>query len=225
MGSLVHTGLGSSSLVAHVLPYPPPPHANSFVLGPAVINTHTPAAISHRPYPAREPSVLHNNTLKTRSPTPSWCPQQHHHKARCVVTTKARFVAFLGTLPALLNRSGCRATTSRIQPAPPSGAGDGNAANSVATPEPQHAGSQDNGNGKLVLPQLNHLQAAFKRSQVSPLCLPALRTISPLGPAPFCRNAVSRSSSPSNNPNSRPYVNTTLARVVRSSARSKSLRS
>jgi hypothetical protein len=42
MGRLVHTGLGSSSLVAHVLPYPPPPHVNSFVLGPAVINTHTP---------------------------------------------------------------------------------------------------------------------------------------------------------------------------------------
>jgi hypothetical protein len=42
MGRLVHTGLGSSSLVAHVLPYPPPPpHVNSFVLGPAVINTHT----------------------------------------------------------------------------------------------------------------------------------------------------------------------------------------
>jgi hypothetical protein len=40
MGRLVHTGLGSSSLVAHVLPYPPPPHVNSFVLGPAVINTH-----------------------------------------------------------------------------------------------------------------------------------------------------------------------------------------
>jgi hypothetical protein len=39
MGRLVHTGLGSSSLVAHVLPYPPPPHVNSFVLGPAVINT------------------------------------------------------------------------------------------------------------------------------------------------------------------------------------------
>jgi hypothetical protein len=38
MGSLVYTGLDSSSLVAHVLPYP---HANSFVLGPAVINTHT----------------------------------------------------------------------------------------------------------------------------------------------------------------------------------------
>ena len=41
MGRLVHTGLGTSSLVAHVLHYPPPPHANSFVLGPAVINTHT----------------------------------------------------------------------------------------------------------------------------------------------------------------------------------------
>jgi hypothetical protein len=33
--------IGSSSLVAHVLPYPPPPHVNIFVLGPAVINTHT----------------------------------------------------------------------------------------------------------------------------------------------------------------------------------------
>jgi hypothetical protein len=40
MGRLVHTDLGSSSLVAHVLPYPPPPNANSFVLGPAVKNTH-----------------------------------------------------------------------------------------------------------------------------------------------------------------------------------------
>ena len=37
MGRLVHTGLGSSSLVEHVLHYPPPPHANSFVLGTAVI--------------------------------------------------------------------------------------------------------------------------------------------------------------------------------------------
>ena len=34
------TGLGSSSLVAHVVHIPPPPHANSFVLGPAVIKTH-----------------------------------------------------------------------------------------------------------------------------------------------------------------------------------------
>jgi hypothetical protein len=38
MGRLVHTGLGSSSLIAHVPHYP---HANSFIIGPAVINTHT----------------------------------------------------------------------------------------------------------------------------------------------------------------------------------------
>jgi hypothetical protein len=37
-----HTSLSSSSLVAHVLHYPPPPTvANSFVIGTAVINTHT----------------------------------------------------------------------------------------------------------------------------------------------------------------------------------------
>ena len=36
---LFHAGLASSSLVAHVLHYPPP-HANSFVIGPAVIK-HT----------------------------------------------------------------------------------------------------------------------------------------------------------------------------------------
>jgi hypothetical protein len=98
-------------------------------------------------------------------------------------------------LPPLFNRSGCRATISRIQPhgtpplsasssmctrtsystmnadqpaaaqqAPPSDAG-GSAGDN---PQPQPAGSQDNGNGKLVLPQLNRLHEAFKRSQVSP---------------------------------------------------------
>ena len=46
MGSLVHTGLGSSSLVAHVLHYPPPTHANSVVMGTAVINTHIMIACS-----------------------------------------------------------------------------------------------------------------------------------------------------------------------------------
>jgi hypothetical protein len=53
MGSLVHTGLGSSSLAAHVLPYPPPPHVNSFVLGPAVINTLTHTASHTVPFQAR----------------------------------------------------------------------------------------------------------------------------------------------------------------------------
>ena len=41
MSGLIHTGLGSSSLIAHVLHSSPPPPANSFVIGPAVINTHT----------------------------------------------------------------------------------------------------------------------------------------------------------------------------------------
>jgi hypothetical protein len=40
--SLVHTSLCLLYLIAHVLHYPPPPHAHNFVLGTAVINTHTP---------------------------------------------------------------------------------------------------------------------------------------------------------------------------------------
>jgi hypothetical protein len=41
MSRLIHTGLGSSSLIAHVLHSPPPPHTNIFVIGPAVIkHTH-----------------------------------------------------------------------------------------------------------------------------------------------------------------------------------------
>jgi len=41
MSGLIHTGLGLSSLIAHVLHSPPPPPANSFTIGPAVINTHS----------------------------------------------------------------------------------------------------------------------------------------------------------------------------------------
>jgi len=41
MSGLIHTGLGLSSLIAHVLHSPPPPPPNSFIIGPAVINTHT----------------------------------------------------------------------------------------------------------------------------------------------------------------------------------------
>ena len=40
VGRLIHTSLGSQSLVAHVLHYPPPPHTNIFVIGTVVINTH-----------------------------------------------------------------------------------------------------------------------------------------------------------------------------------------
>jgi hypothetical protein len=71
----------------------------------------------------------------------------------------------------LCTRASCRSSTAPIsrphpKPPPPSGAGGGAAANAGANPQPQHAGSQDNGNGKLVLPQLNRLHEAFKRSQV-----------------------------------------------------------
>jgi hypothetical protein len=53
------------------------------------------------------------------------------------------------------------------QPALPSDAGGCAAANAGAHPQP-HAGSQDNCNGKFLLPQLDRLHLAFKRSQVSP---------------------------------------------------------
>ncbi len=52
------------------------------------------------------------------------------------------------------------------QPPPPSAGGNA-AANAGARPQPP-AGSQDNSNGKLLLPQLNRLHEAFKRRQVSP---------------------------------------------------------
>ncbi len=52
------------------------------------------------------------------------------------------------------------------QPPPPS-AGGNTAANAGAHPQPP-AGSQDNSNGNLLLPQLDRLHLAFKRRQVSP---------------------------------------------------------
>jgi len=52
------------------------------------------------------------------------------------------------------------------QPLPPSAGGDA-AANAGAHPQPP-AGSQDNSNGKLLLPHLDRLHLAFKQRQVSP---------------------------------------------------------
>jgi len=49
-------------------------------------------------------------------------------------------------------------------------AGGGAAANTGENSQPQHAGSQDHGNRKLLLPQLNRLHEAFKWSQVPPAC-------------------------------------------------------
>jgi hypothetical protein len=68
----------------------------------------------------------------------------------------------------LLQHSCCTNQQPAVaQPAPPSGAVGSAAANAGANPQPQPTGSQDNCHGKLVLPQLNRLQEAFKRSQVS----------------------------------------------------------
>jgi hypothetical protein len=52
-------------------------------------------------------------------------------------------------------------------PTPAASAGGSAAANAGAHPQPP-AGSQDNSNGKLLLPQLDRLHLAFKRRQVSP---------------------------------------------------------
>ena len=109
-------------------------------------------------------------------------------------TTNARFVAFLGTFACPAQQvslpgtdlqdptswdTPAPCTLARLhedllhnyecndQPAPPPpSAGGGAAANAGAHPQPQHAGSQDDGNGKLVLPQLNCLHEAFKRNQI-----------------------------------------------------------
>jgi hypothetical protein len=66
----------------------------------------------------------------------------------------------------LLQHYDCTDQQAAAQPAPPSAGGNA-AANEGANPQSQPAGSQDNGHGKLVLPQLNRLHEAFKRSQVS----------------------------------------------------------
>ena len=65
----------------------------------------------------------------------------------------------------LLQHYDCTDQPAAAQPAPPSGGSA--AANAGANLQPQPADSQDNGDGKLVLPQLNRLHEAFKRSQVS----------------------------------------------------------
>ena len=67
----------------------------------------------------------------------------------------------------LLQHYDCTDQPAAAQPEPQSGAGGSAAANAGANPQPQPAGSQDNCHGKLVLPQLNCLHEAFKRSQVS----------------------------------------------------------
>jgi hypothetical protein len=55
----------------------------------------------------------------------------------------------------LVQHHDCTDQAAAAQPAPTSGAGGSAAANAGANPQPQPTGSQDNGHGKLVLPQLN----------------------------------------------------------------------
>jgi hypothetical protein len=63
----------------------------------------------------------------------------------------------------LLQQYDCTEQSAVVQPAQPSDAtACGAAANAGAHPQP-HAGSQDHGNGKLLLPQLDCLHLAFKR--------------------------------------------------------------
>ena len=61
----------------------------------------------------------------------------------------------------------CTKQSAVAQPAQPSDAGGGVAANADAHQQP-HAGSQDNCNCKLLLLQLDCLHLAFKLSRVSP---------------------------------------------------------
>ena len=59
----------------------------------------------------------------------------------------------------------CTDQPAAVLPSQP-GAG-GAAAGAGAAQQPQPAGPQDNGDGQLILPQLNRLHEAYKRSQVA----------------------------------------------------------
>ena len=65
---LIHTGLGSSSIIAHVVHSPPPPPANSFVIGPAVINTHTIRSCSNKHTQSDQINALHTQVSDERTP-------------------------------------------------------------------------------------------------------------------------------------------------------------
>jgi hypothetical protein len=78
----------------------------------------------------------------------------------------------------------CTDLQAAAQPPQPSGAGGGAAANAGETPQPQHAGSQDNGNGKPCLPQLS-IHVALKRSQVPPPASSSSQDQQPYRPNPI----------------------------------------
>jgi len=159
--------------------------------------------------------------------------------SRSVCQTTTSRTPQVGLPPPSARSSACTGTSCSSTTAPSSrqwhsprsrpNAGGGAAANAGAHPQP-HAGSQDNCNGKVLLPQLDRLHLAFKRSQVSPSASSssqALRTSSPsISRSPSSLpSAVSRSSSPRIGRPSRSYVSATPARASRNSASFTSLRS
>jgi hypothetical protein len=93
-----------------------------------------------------------------------------------------------------------------------------------ANPQTQPAGSQDNGNGKLVLPQLNRLHEAVTRSQVSPLASSSSQD-QPTRPRPIPSQRSLTQQLTKEWPQYKVSASATRTRVLRSSARSTCLRS
>jgi hypothetical protein len=126
--------------------------------------------------------VTPHHTRPTPGLLPSWAPLHAPlSRSGCQATTSR--TPQVGLPPPSAGSSACTGTSCSSTTAPSSRqwhsprsrpnvlsrkvAGGGAAANAGAHPQP-HAGSQDNGNSKLLLPQLDRLHLAFKRSQVSP---------------------------------------------------------
>ena len=96
----------------------------------------------------------------------------------------------------LLQHYDCTDQPAAAQLALPSGAGGGSAANAGANPQSQHAGSRTTTTANSFFRSSTASTRHSNGVSFPPRRLPALRTSSPLGPAPFCRNSVPRSSSP-----------------------------
>jgi hypothetical protein len=109
----------------------------------------------------------------------------------------------------------CTDQPAAAQPAPPSAGGSAG-----DNPQPQPAGSQDNGNGKLVLQQLNRLHEAFKRSQISPASSSSQDQPTLPRPIPSQRRLTQQLTKEWNGPSTRPSASPTQTRVLRNSASS-----
>jgi hypothetical protein len=126
----------------------------------------------------------------------------------------------------LLQQYDCTEQLAVAQPALPSDAGGGAAAHAGAHPQP-HAGSQDNGNGKLSYRDSTAFIWHSCGVRCPPRRLPPLRTSSPsISRSPSSLpSAVSRSNSLRIGRPSRSCVSATVARASRNSASFTSLRS